>query len=67
MSWGFLFVNRFLMCYDREKGKGILEMTELETLVRAKTYMENLANGINPLNDVVISEHEVVNNVQAVL
>ena len=35
-------------------------MTEMETLQRAKLYMEKLANGINPLDDVVIADDEVV-------
>ena len=39
-------------------------MTDLETMERAKTYMEKLANGINPLDGTVIPEHEVVNNVR---
>lgn len=39
-------------------------MTELETLQRAKQYMEKLANGINPLDGTVIADDEVVNNVR---
>ena len=39
-------------------------MTELETLLRAKMYMEKLANGINPLDDTEIPAHEVVNHVR---
>lgn len=39
-------------------------MTELETLERAKMYMEKLANGINPIDDTVIPEEDVVNNVR---
>lgn len=39
-------------------------MTELETLQRAKIYMEKLANGINPLDDTAIPDNEVVNHVR---
>lgn len=39
-------------------------MTELETLQRAKAYMEKLANGINPLDDTEIPANEVVNHVR---
>lgn len=39
-------------------------MTELETMQRAKMYMEKLANGINPLDDSAIPDGDVVNNVR---
>lgn len=39
-------------------------MTELETLERAKMYMEKLANGINPIDGSVIPDEEIVNNVR---
>lgn len=39
-------------------------MTELETLERAKMYMEKLANGINPIDDSMIPDEDVVNNVR---
>lgn len=39
-------------------------MTELETLARAKMYMEKLANGINPVDESLIPDGEVVNNVR---
>lgn len=39
-------------------------MTELETLKRAKMYMEKLANGINPLDGTVIPDGDMVNNVR---
>lgn len=39
-------------------------MTELETLERAKIYMEKLANGINPIDGSVIPDEDVVNNVR---
>lgn len=41
-------------------------MTELETLERAKMYIEKLAHGINPIDDSVIPEDDVVNNVRLV-
>ena len=39
-------------------------MTELETLERAKMYMEKLANGINPIDGSAIPDKDVVNNVR---
>ena len=33
-------------------------MTELETLERAKMYMEKLANGINPIDGSVIPDRK---------
>ena len=39
-------------------------MTELETLERAKMYIEKLANGINPIDGSVIPDEDVVNNVR---
>lgn len=39
-------------------------MTELETMERAKMYMEKLANGINPIDDSMIPDEDVVNNVR---
>ena len=39
-------------------------MTELETMERAKMYMEKLANGINPIDDSAIPDQDMVNNVR---
>lgn len=39
-------------------------MTDLETLERAKMYMEKLANGINPLENSLIPDDDIVNNVR---
>ena len=39
-------------------------MTELETLERAKMYMEKLANGVNPIDGTAIPDEDVVNNVR---
>lgn len=39
-------------------------MTELETMERAKMYMEKLANGINPIDGSIIPDEDVVNNVR---
>lgn len=39
-------------------------MTELETLERAKVYIEKLANGINPIDGTAIPDDDVVNNVR---
>lgn len=39
-------------------------MTELEMINRAKTYIDKLANGVNPLTDEPVSESDIVNNVR---
>ena len=39
-------------------------MTELEMINRAKTYIDKLANGVNPLTDEPVSENYIVNNVR---
>lgn len=39
-------------------------MTELEKIQRAKMYMDKLANGINPVDDSLVPDEEVVNNVR---
>ena len=39
-------------------------MTELETIRRAKMYMDKLAKGINPINDTQVPENDTLNNVR---
>lgn len=39
-------------------------MTELETLERARMYMEKLANGINPIDGTTVPDEDVINNVR---
>ena len=39
-------------------------MEELDLLIRAKGYIDKLANGINPLTDEEVAENDVVNNVR---
>ena len=39
-------------------------MTELEKIAYAKTFIDKLANGINPINGSVIPEDDIVNNVR---
>ena len=39
-------------------------MTEAETMQRAKMYIDKLAKGINPLDDSVIPEGDIINNVR---
>lgn len=39
-------------------------MTELEKMQRAKMYIDQLANGINPLDNQTLSETDIVNNVK---
>lgn len=72
----FLFRGRTLellvafymaLCYNdveqiNEKGGAI--MTELETMQRAKMYLEQLARGINPISGQEMPEDTVLNNVR---
>lgn len=39
-------------------------MTELEKIEYAKSFMDKLANGINPLDDSPIPENDIVNNIR---
>ena len=39
-------------------------MTELEKIAYAKSFIDKLANGINPLDDTPIPEGDIVNNVR---
>lgn len=39
-------------------------MNELQKINRAKIYLENLANGVNPLTDQPVGENDIVNNVR---
>ncbi|MBE6711291.1 MAG: hypothetical protein E7579_09265 [Ruminococcaceae bacterium] len=39
-------------------------MTELEKMQRARMYLDKLANGINPLDDTMLPEEDIVNNVR---
>lgn len=38
-------------------------MSDIEKLQKAKIYMEKLADGINPLDDSVVAEDDIVNNI----
>ena len=39
-------------------------MEDMELLTRAKTYIDKLANGVNPITDEYVDESDVVNNVR---
>mgnify|MGYP003323203687 CR=1 FL=1 len=39
-------------------------MTELEKIEYAKSFMDKLANGINPLDDTPVPEGDIVNHVR---
>ena len=39
-------------------------MTEIEKIAYAKTFIDKLANGINPLDDTLIQDDSVVNNIR---
>ena len=39
-------------------------MTELEKIERAKMYMDKLANGINPIDDTIAPDDDLINNVR---
>jgi len=51
------------LLYDIIK-ESVIKLTELETIKRAKMYIDKLANGINPLDDSSIPEDDIVNNVR---
>ena len=38
-------------------------MIDIEKLATAKVWIEKLANGINPLNDELVKEDDIINNV----
>jgi hypothetical protein len=38
-------------------------MTELEKIERARMYMDKLANGINPIDDTMAPDEDIINNV----
>ena len=40
------------------------QMTELEKIAYAKTFLDKLANGINPLDDMPIPDGDIVNNIR---
>lgn len=39
-------------------------MTELEKIERAKMYIDKLANGVNPIDDSVVPDEDIINNVR---
>lgn len=39
-------------------------MTEVEKIAYAKSFIDKLANGINPLNDMPVPDDDIVNNVR---
>ena len=39
-------------------------MTELEIIERARMYVDNLANGVNPIDHTVVPEGDIINNVR---
>lgn len=39
-------------------------MTEIEKIERAKVYMEKLANGINPIDNTMAPDKDIINNVR---
>lgn len=39
-------------------------MTEIEKIERAKAYMEKLANGINPIDNTMAPDEDIINNVR---
>ncbi|MGN0610850.1 MAG: hypothetical protein ACI4JI_03610 [Ruminiclostridium sp.] len=39
-------------------------MTEIEKIRYAKSFIDKLANGINPLDDCAVAENDIVNNIR---
>ena len=38
-------------------------MIDMEKIITAKVWIEKLANGINPLNDELVKDDDLINNV----
>lgn len=51
------------LCYNQKK-KELMFMTELETMQRAKMYLDKLARGIDPITGQELPEDTVLNNVR---
>ena len=41
-------------------------MTELEKIERAKMYMDKLANGINPIDDTMVPDEDIINHTNCI-
>ena len=41
-------------------------MTELEKIERAKIYIDKLADGINPIDDLPAPDDDLINNVRLI-
>ena len=39
-------------------------MTELENMQLAKAYIDDLANGTNPINNIPVADSDVINNIR---
>ena len=39
-------------------------MTELEKIAYAKSFIDKLANGINPINEEAVPDDDLINNVR---
>lgn len=48
------------LTFQKEK----ITMTELEKIIYTKTFIDKLANGINPLDNSIIPENELINNIR---
>ena len=59
---------RYMWCYNlfahQVNGQGGVAVTELETMQRAKGYLDKLALGIDPLTGREVPEDSVLNNVR---
>ena len=50
--------------YKTLKREVLLKVTELEKIEYAKSFIDKLANGINPLDNTPIPEDDIANNVR---
>lgn len=41
----------------------MINLNENEILLKAKSYLDKLANGINPINNELASENDTINNI----
>lgn len=53
-----MFYNNIIIC------KAVIIMTDLEKIEYTKSFIDKLANGINPLDDTPIPDGDLLNNVR---
>lgn len=66
MTYGKITIGYILvLMYNESRTKGReINMTEIEKIAYAKSFIDKLANGINPIDGTEIKPDDVVNNVR---